>query len=51
MGGCGRAAKCADEIGRVAAHLAARGEWTTAIPREECRAQWTAEGTSTDADE
>ena len=26
VGGCGRAAKCADEIGRIAADLAAREE-------------------------
>ena len=40
VGGCGRAAKCADEIGRIAADLTARGKWTTAIPKEACRAQW-----------
>jgi len=29
-----------DEIGRIAAELAARRKWTTAIPREECSAKW-----------
>lgn len=40
VGGCGRAAKSCDEIGRIAAELVAKDEWATTIPREECRAIW-----------
>ena len=40
VGGCGYAAKSCDEIGRIAAVLAAKQEWTTKIPRRAMRAQW-----------
>jgi hypothetical protein len=40
VGGCGYAAKSCDEIGRIAAHLAATGTWTSSIPREVMAAKW-----------
>ncbi len=40
VGGCGYAGKCADEIGRIAANLAATGEWSSNIPREAMEVKW-----------
>ena len=40
VGGCGRGAKCSDEIGRIAADLAVDGAWTTKVPRQACKAKW-----------
>ena len=39
-GGSGYGAKCSDEIGRIGAKLSTRNEWTSEIPRSECRIQW-----------
>ena len=40
VGGCGHAAKSCDEVGRVAASLAANGEWVSKVPRAEMKARW-----------
>ena len=40
LGGCGYAGKSADEIGRVAAKLAAEGIWDSKVPKEAMRARW-----------
>ena len=39
-GGCGYAAKGSDEIGRIAAKLCTKGEWTSEIPPTEMKVKW-----------
>ena len=39
-GGCGYAAKSCDEIGRIAAQLVLRDEWTTELPQGLFKIQW-----------
>ncbi|TRY67630.1 hypothetical protein TCAL_14685 [Tigriopus californicus] len=40
VGGSGHAAKSSDEIGRIAAHLVTKSEWTTNIPQKYMKALW-----------
>lgn len=39
-GGCGQAAKCCDEIGRLAAVLSLEGRWDSEVPAEEVKVHW-----------
>lgn len=39
-GGCGQAAKCCDEIGRIAAVLGAEGRWDSDIPQHMMEFSW-----------
>ena len=39
-GGCGTAAMCSDEIGRVVAALALEGRWDSEVPQDLCRIKY-----------
>merc|ERR1712032_91288 len=39
-GGCGQAAKCCDEIGRLAAVLSSEGRWDSEVEQGDAKVQW-----------